>query len=211
MDIIEQYKNIEEYFCQGVGNRFPFDQFETYLHLLLKWNEKLNLTSLSEPKRIIDELIIDSLFLVPYIEDSKSILDIGAGAGFPSIPLKIASKDKQFTLCDSIKKRTDFLKEVVRQLGLRDMTVLKKTVTPDEPVGIFDTIVSRGTMTIDRFINIAFQNLKPGGKILLPKGAEVHAEIDAAMPEIEKNKMTVTVHAYTLPYSKRRRAIVVIR
>ena len=96
------------------------EQFMTYLSLLLEWNEKMNLTAITEPREVVLKHFADCLSLVPCVEwrDGMRVIDVGTGAGFPGIPVKIACPEIELTLLDSLQKRIGFLQEVGSQLGL---------------------------------------------------------------------------------------------
>ncbi len=97
------------------------EQFYNYMNLLLEWNEKINLTSIVEPKEVVLKHFIDSLTINKYIEKASSIVDVGTGAGFPGIPLLIYRDDIKVTLVDSLNKRLIFLQEVINQLDLKNV------------------------------------------------------------------------------------------
>lgn len=101
------------------------EQFMTYLSLLLEWNEKMNLTAITEPREVVLKHFADCLSLVPCVEwrDGMRVIDVGTGAGFPGIPVKIACPEIELTLLDSLQKRIGFLQEVGSQLGLRVSTM----------------------------------------------------------------------------------------
>ena len=100
------------------------DNFYKYMELLLEWNKKMNLTAITEPEEVILKHFVDSLTIIPYLNEENTILDVGTGAGFPGIPLKILEEDKKFTLLDSLNKRTKFLNEVINQLGLENIRTI---------------------------------------------------------------------------------------
>ena len=96
------------------------DQFNRYFELLIEWNEKINLTSITDKDEVIDKHFIDSIALMYYKNISdKKILDVGSGAGFPGIPLKIVCPESNITLLDSLQKRINFLDLVINDLGLK--------------------------------------------------------------------------------------------
>ena len=99
---------------------FKIEQFYKYMLLIQEWNEKINLTAILEPKEMIVKHFIDSLSIINNIPHGSKIIDVGTGAGFPGIPLKIYDETLEITLLDSLNKRTVFLSEVARQLNLND-------------------------------------------------------------------------------------------
>ena len=99
-------------------------QFEEYMNLLVEWNEKINLTAITEENDIILKHFVDSLTISKHIEDNKSMVDIGTGAGFPGIPIKIARENVKITLVDALNKRIKFLDNVIEKLGLKGIETL---------------------------------------------------------------------------------------
>ena len=93
-------------------------QFYDYMNLLIEWNKKINLTAIIEPKEIILKHFVDSLTVSKYINEKSTLIDVGTGAGFPGIPLKILRNDIKITLVDSLNKRIKFLDEVIEKLNL---------------------------------------------------------------------------------------------
>ena len=114
-EIEQKAKNIEITLDENQIN-----QFYKYMELLLEWNEKMNLTAITEPNEIILKHFIDSITISSYINSEDKVLDIGTGAGFPGIPLKILNKENEFTLLDSLNKRINFLNEVIQNLKLEN-------------------------------------------------------------------------------------------
>ena len=96
------------------------EKFGIYYRLLIEWNAKMNLTAITEPREVAVKHIVDSLTALRGIEEKNScrLIDVGTGAGFPGIPLKIVRPDLKLTLLDSLKKRVHFLETVVEALGL---------------------------------------------------------------------------------------------
>ena len=102
------------------------EQFYIYMKLLTEWNEKINLTAIIEPKEIILKHFIDSLTISSQIQQSRTIADIGSGAGFPGIPLKIVNPEKELVLIDSLSKRVNFLNEVIKKCNINGITAIKE-------------------------------------------------------------------------------------
>ena len=100
------------------------EKFHKYMELLLEWNEKINLTAITNPREIIIKHFIDSIIISKKIKKNARIIDIGTGAGFPGIPLKIYDDTLDITLLDSLNKRTIFLKEVITKLDINKVDVI---------------------------------------------------------------------------------------
>lgn len=155
-------------------------QFSLYADLLIDWNQKINLTSIIEPKEIIIKHFLDSLTLVPWIKGDK-VADIGTGAGFPGIPLKIVYPEKNFFLVDSLAKRLDFLNDVIQKLDLNNVETVhfraedfgKKTHYRSS----FDTVVSRAVAKLPVLLEYAIPLLKVGGVFLAAKGSQGDEEV----------------------------------
>ena len=178
------------------------DQFERYLELLLKWNKKINLTSIIDPECVKELHFIDSLFLIPHIVSRETLLDIGSGNGLPGLAIKIVCPEIEVTLVESVKKKCDFMKEVVRSLQLKGVTVLHQTLKEGDSIALFDVVVSRATFKMDQLTRLAVPNLKPDGVVIGMKGVNVEEEI--------KNLRSVQTVGYTLPFSGRSKNLLII-
>ena len=100
------------------------EQLYNYMNLLIEWNEKINLTAITEPNEIILKHFVDSLTISKYINKNEKIADIGTGAGFPGIPLKILNPDNEIVLIDSLNKRINFLNEVIKSNNLNKIQAI---------------------------------------------------------------------------------------
>ena len=118
---IEEFKKIMIFYGEKIDIKFTeeqLNQFYEYMNLLLEWNEKINLTAITDPNEVILKHFIDSLTINKYIKENSTLADVGTGAGFPGIPLKILRPDLKITLVDSLNKRINFLNEVINKLNL---------------------------------------------------------------------------------------------
>ena len=113
--------------CENINLEISLEdanKFYKYMKLLLEWNEKINLTAITEENEVIIKHFIDSLTIYKYLNEAKSIIDVGTGAGFPGIPIKILNKEIDITLMDSLNKRINFLNEVVKNLNLERISCI---------------------------------------------------------------------------------------
>ena len=187
------------------------EAFELYLKELLKWNQKINLTAIRTEKGIVLKHFLDSLSVAPYIPKTCSLLDIGSGAGFPGIPLKIIQPALEMTLIDSIRKKVDFQKHIIRTLGLKEIEVIHGRV---QDKGVLQSLGERFDMTLSRaFSNIrtllvlSFPFLKEGGWVIAMKGDVETNELRlVAETEGTRYRLQKTV-SLVLPYSSFKRTI----
>ena len=100
-----------------------------YMNILLEWNEKMNLTAITDESEIISKHFVDSLTILKYIKNNDKVIDVGTGAGFPGIPLAIFKNNTKFTLLDSINKRINFLNEVKEKIELDNVELLHQCMS----------------------------------------------------------------------------------
>jgi len=148
--------------------------FETYLKELLKWNQKINLTAIRSEKGILLKHFLDSLSVHPYLPKHSSILDIGSGAGFPGIPLRIVQPTLEITLIDSTRKKVDFQRHIIRMLGLKKTEAIHGRVE-DRGIlqslrGRFDITLSRAFSNLRTFLFLSYPFLKQKGTVIAMKG-----------------------------------------
>ncbi len=186
------------------------EAFESYLKELLKWNEKINLTAIRTEKGIVLKHFLDSLSVFPYLPKPCSILDIGSGAGFPGIPLKIIQPAFEMTLIDSVRKKVDFQKHIIRTLGLKGIEAIYGRVQ-DKGIlqslgGRFDIIVSRAFSDLRTFLILSFPFLKGGGWVIAMKG-DVESDKLRFLTETEGTGYRLQkTFPLTLPFSSFKRA-----
>jgi 16S rRNA (guanine527-N7)-methyltransferase len=153
-------------------------QLSSYLELLVKWNRKINLTSEKTPSEILHRHIFDSLQYARVISPSDQIMDIGSGAGFPGIPLKIVYPHLVLTLVESQRKRCSFLEAVFSNLGLQDTRVINERAENVTPVPMVDVVILRAVSDIKSCLDLAVKFLEKGGKVVLKKGPEENMVAD---------------------------------
>lgn len=212
----------EEFFkeMKQKGKDFSFsieelEKFYKYMKLLIEWNEKMNLTTITEPSEIILKHFIDSLTIIRYIKNEASIADVGTGAGFPGIPLAIMNKNCKITLVDSLNKRLIFLQEVIKQLELNNVQTIH---TRAEEFGQnkkyrekFDVATSRAVANLSTLSEYLLPLTKISGRCICMKAAEAKDEIRQAKNAIDILGGTIEkVEEFNLPDSDIGRTIVLI-
>jgi 16S rRNA (guanine527-N7)-methyltransferase len=179
------------------------ERFEAYVALLCKWNNTYNLTAIRDPMRMLTHHIFDSLAILPWITGTR-VLDVGAGAGLPGIPLALASPEKNIVLLDSNGKKTRFLHEVKRILNLPNIEIIHQRVESYHPSAPFDTVTSRAFSDVSSFINGSQHLLSPTGFWVAMKGHQPDTELrDIAY--------SFRVESYTVPEINESRCVVIIQ
>lgn len=152
------------------------ERFDAFASLLVEWNEKMNLTAITEPQEIEIKHFLDCLLVQKYFDFStvKTAVDIGAGAGFPSIPLLICNENVEFTLVDSLNKRLEFLDVVCKELGINANLVHSRA----EELGqnkdyreSFDLALARAVAPMNVLSEYCLPFVKPGGSFVALKGS----------------------------------------
>jgi len=157
------------------------DIFDRFRDELLKWNEQVNLTAITDPKEIESKHFLDSLSLLSFIpENAKTFVDVGSGAGFPGIPLAIARPDLQVTLIESIGKKAKFLEHIVEFLELQNVEVV---TARGEDAGKhpdykekFDVGTARAVAKLNKLAPFVLPLIKRGGIFLAPKSSKENLE-----------------------------------
>lgn len=179
-----------------------------HLELIEKWNRVHNLTAVRDTAQMVVVHLLDSLSLLPYVADAKSVIDVGSGPGFPGIPLAIARPDVRFTLLDSSHKKCAFLEQAKAELGLANVTVACDRVEQYRPAQGFDVVVSRAFADLADFVTQSRHLAAPGGRLLAMKGVYPFEEIarvpvshrvaqvvELAVPSLEAKRHLVFLEA----------------
>lgn len=158
------------------------ESFISYLSLLLQWNAKFNLTSIKEPGLVVRRHFLDSLAILPFITPTGRLLDIGSGAGFPALPIKIALPDKEVVLVESNRKKSNFLREIIRKLSLGQVANREERAEELEKneIGLFSEIVTRAFGSPELFLKLSLPLLSHNGRSLImhgPKGNELFSRL----------------------------------
>jgi 16S rRNA (guanine527-N7)-methyltransferase len=182
MDALSDARVAEVFQSYGLAPDFGvFDQIRTYVALLLKWNATISLTAITDPIEICKLHFGESIFAASAVPLREGRLaDVGSGAGFPGLPLKMASPQIELTLIESNARKAAFLSEVVRSLELEGVEVFRGRMedhTPDKP---YDRIAARALGQRDSLLKWATKNLAPSGKVVLWLGEDDAAAISQA-------------------------------
>lgn len=194
--------------------------FASHASELLIWNRKVNLTAITDPLEIAVKHFLDSIAAVPLIGPDKSILDIGSGAGFPGIPLKIMLPSNPVFLIDASRKKVAFLNHLIRLMKLQNISAYHGRVEnlsqDSEFINRFDVIVCRALTDLKTFVEMAFPLLSDKGFLLAYKGNLSDLEFE----EIQNSKKhhwgsnthwAISTQNYHLPFLNQPRTLVVIK
>ena len=164
--------------------------FKMYMDLLLEWNNKINLTAITEEDEIILKHFVDSCSIIKYIKNEDKLIDIGTGAGFPGIPLKVINKDIHITLMDSLNKRINFLNEVINKLSLENINAIHSRAEDlarnKDYREMYDVAVSRAVANLSTLSEYMLPFVKVGGKCICMKGPNIDEELENAKGAITK-------------------------
>ena len=217
--------NIDEFNCfleqytqkmNIVLNETQKNQFYKYMKLLIEWNQKINLTAIIEPKDIILKHFVDSMTINKYLEEDTNIIDVGTGAGFPGIPIKISNQKVNVTLLDSLNKRINFLNTVVDELKLENINCIhgraEEFARMKQKRESYDVATSRAVANLNVLVEYLLPFVKIGGSCICMKGPNIEEEI-----ENSKNAIKILggkiekVEEFNLPNTDIRRTIILIK
>lgn len=184
------------------------NQFRKYLKLLVEWNEKMNLTAIINEEEIIEKHFYDSIYSAKeFAYDDQSLLDIGSGAGFPGIPLKIVFPDLFVTLLEPTNKRVTFLNEVINQLNLKGIVTVNKRAEDyvKEVREYYDIVTARAVANMRILLELSIPLLRVGGTFIALKGSKgilEHEESKQAQNEL--NIELIKVQTWSLDLGDKR-------
>ena len=166
------------------------DQLQGYYEMLIEWNQKMNLTAITDPKEVAIKHFADSLSIFNYIDlpQNARIIDVGTGAGFPGVVMKIARPDLELTLLDSLKKRLVFLESVLNKLGLSSELIHDRAENAAQNIDLregFDLAVSRAVARMNVLSEYCLPFVRLSGHFAAMKGPDAQPEIQAAKNAIQ--------------------------
>lgn len=214
MKIDDKYFLVKEIFLRNnidVSEEI-YDKFVLYMKNLIEWNSRINLTAIKDEESIIIKHFLDSIMIKDYIS-GKKILDIGSGAGFPGIPLKILNDNLELTLIDAVNKKVSFINDSIDKLELKKAIAIHGRA---EDLGhnviyreSFDTVVSRAVANMSTLVEYMLPFVKLGGLCLCMKGPDSEEEINDSKKAIKILGGKIE-KIYNYEYEENKRCLVVI-
>ena len=191
------------------------ESFYQHMTALMAWSSKINLTAIDDPYEMALKHFVDSIAPVKYCNPMSRVLDMGSGAGFPGLPLKVWQPDIELTMVDAVRKKVSFLKHVVRLIGVKNTRVFHarvEDITHDPTFKAFDTIVCRAFGSLKYIVECALPLLSEDGQILIWKGHKPEKELQALSPLLERspNGLSLRMKCYRLPLVEAQRTLVII-
>ena len=186
------------------------EQLDKFYHLMLEWNEKINLTRITEEKEVYLKHFYDSLTLnkVVNLKDVKTLCDVGTGAGFPGIVLKIAFPNLKVTLIDSLQKRVNYLNEVIKILDLQDIEAIHSR--GEDYKGSFDVVTSRAVANIEKLVNYTMHLVSKEGIFVAMKGNIDEELTKEVQQKISKKYNIIRIDKFNLPIENSTRSLIVM-
>lgn len=187
----------------------------TFVKELNSWNKRINLTGLPSTKRILDELVADSLMPLPYFPATGICLDVGSGAGFPAIPLKICRPTLKFFLVEPNSKKGSFLKHIIRTCRLQQIEIIRERIEkPSRPFSFtkVDVITSRAMAPLPKLITWCTPFLAPGGLMVAFLGKEADEILEKSKSLMEEKDLIIhDSRPYTLKERRSERHLLVLK
>ncbi len=192
-----------------------YNKFRIYQDTLLEWNKKMNLTSITQDEEVWIKHFIDSCTIAKFINIGESIIDVGTGAGFPSIPVKITNDSTKVTLLDSLNKRINFLKELCEKLALNGLNFVhgraEDFAIKNEHREKYDVACARAVANLSTLVEYCLPFVKVGGRFICMKSGKVDKELEDAKKAIEilGGKIN-SIEKFTLPDGESERSIILV-
>ncbi|WP_313803101.1 16S rRNA (guanine(527)-N(7))-methyltransferase RsmG [Cytobacillus sp.] len=214
---IEQF--IEMLGAKGISlSPQQLQQYETYYSTLVEWNEKMNLTAITDKPEVYLKHFYDSITAAFYFDFKEPIhiCDVGAGAGFPSLPIKIAFPELHVTIVDSLNKRISFLEHLSNQLGLKNVQFIHDRAETfgqkKEHREAYDVVTARAVARLSVLSELCLPLVKVGGTFVAMKGASAKEELEAGKKAIAVlgGKLNQS-YSFTLPQEESERNILIIK
>jgi len=190
---------------------YQLNQLDKFYKLLIDWNNKINLTRIVEEDEVYLKHFYDSLTIskVVDLKEKETLCDVGTGAGFPGIVLKIVYPNLKVTLVDSLLKRVNYLNEIIKDLELTDIEAIH--VRGEDYKGNFDVVTSRAVANIEKLLDYTMHLVNKNGVFIAMKGNIDNELTDEIKRKIEKKFIIERIEKFTLPKEESQRSILVIK
>ncbi len=195
-------------------NGIPMDQdclaaMACHAGELMKWNRKINLTAITDPMDMAEKHFLDALCAGQFLGDETSFVDLGPGAGFPSLPLKIQNPSLRFCLVEAVQKKANFLKHLIRQLHLEGITAVHTRIEDMDQTKLScpQAVITRGVAHLSVLIDLVSPIIFPQGTLYALKGEQVEEEI---LPQLQE-RHDISLDKYFLPFTGAARYLVRVR
>ena len=187
------------------------DQLEKYYQLLIEWNQKINLTRIMNKEEVYLKHYYDSLTITKVVDlkEVNTLCDVGTGAGFPGIVLKIMFPNLKVTLIDSLQKRVNYLNEVIKELDLKDITAIH--TRGEDYQGQFDVVVSRAVANIEKLVGYTMHLVSQEGIFVAMKGNIEEELTPEVRQKIERKYKIIEEHKFNLPIENSKRCLLVLK
>jgi 16S rRNA (guanine527-N7)-methyltransferase len=187
-------KSVKDQNARGLQLNEKNEKFQIYKNLLIEWNKKFNLTTITSKEQIYKKHFEDSLTALRFIENTdKTIIDVGTGAGFPGVPILIERPDLKLTLLEARRKKTEFLKALAGALDFPDIDIIWGRAEEQKNLfNKFDVCVARAVANLKDLVKICVPFVRLGGKFIALKGAKTEEEIKEAAPVIAKLRCKIS-------------------
>ena len=205
-EFVEECNKINIYITEEQLN-----QLDQFYHLMLEWNEKINLTRITEEKEVYLKHFYDSLTLnkVVNLKEINTLCDVGTGAGFPGIVLKIIFPNLKVTLIDSLQKRVNYLNEVIKELNLKDIEAIHSR--GEDYIGSFDVVTSRAVANIEKLVDYTMHLVSKDGIFVAMKGNIEEELTKEVKNKLERKYKILTIEEFLLPIEKSNRSLIVMK
>lgn len=187
------------------------EQLKKFYHLLISWNEKINLTRITSENEVYLKHFYDSLTITKVIDLNKvnTLCDVGTGAGFPGIVLKIVYPNLKITLVDALQKRVNYLNEIIKELDLSDIVAIHSR--GEDLKEKYDIVTARAVANITKLLNYTIHLVEENGVFIAMKGNITEELTPAVQKAISKKYSIEKIEEFYLPYENSQRSLVVIK
>lgn len=185
-------------------------QLSKFYELLIEWNQKINLTRITDKKEVYLKHFYDSLTISKELDLNKinTLCDVGTGAGFPGIVLKIFYPDLKITLIDSLLKRVKYLNEIIKELNLKEIKVIHTRA--EDYKETFDIVTARAVANIEKLLTYTMHLVKKDGKLIAMKGNIDEEITEDVRKRIDKKYKLIKINKFYLPKEESHRSLVII-